>query len=287
MKVGIGLPSTIPGIRSDLILEWARRAEAGPFSSLGVIDRLVYPSHEALLSLAAVASITHRVRLVTSVIQAPLRNAGILAKQAATLDALSGGRLTLGLGVGQRRDDFQAAPAALQARGKRFEEQLALMKKIWSGQALGDGVGQVGPAPVRPGGPELLIGGRVPAALRRVGNWADGYVGAQTEPAGLRQFYDLVEESWRDAGRTGKPRYVGLFYFALTPDAPEQTAAYLTSYYGYMGPGVEHFIRLGLSSPEKVKDAMRDYDNIGMDEALLFPCVPDLDEVDRLADLVG
>ena len=178
MKIGIGLPSTIPDIRSDLILEWARKADAGPFSSLGVIDRLVYPSHEPLMSLAAVASITQRVRLVTSFIQAPMRNAGILAKQAATLDALSGGRLTLGLGVGQREDDFRAAPANLKGRGKRFEEQLAPMKKVWSGEALGDGVGQVGPTPGQRGGPELLIGGTVPAAIRRIGQWADGYLGA-------------------------------------------------------------------------------------------------------------
>ena len=287
MEIGIGLPSTIPGIRSDLILDWARKADAGPFSSVGVIDRLVYASHEAMVSLAAVAPITQRVRLVTSLIQAPMRNAGILAKQAATLDALSGGRLTLGLGVGQREDDFRAAPAALGGRGRRFEEQLALMKKIWSGAALEEGVGPVGPPPAQQGGPELLIGGRVPEAIRRVGRWADGYVGAQTEPAGLRQFYDVVEESWREAGRTGKPRYVGLFYFALTPDSADRTASYLRRYYGYMGPGVEHFVQLALWSPQRVKDAMRDYSAIGMDEALFFPCVPELEEVDRLADLVG
>ena len=287
MKIGIGLPSTIPGIRSDLILEWARKADAGPFSSLGVIDRLVYPSHEAMVSLAAVAPITRRVRLVTSLIQAPLRNAGVLAKQAATLDALSGGRLTLGLGVGRREDDFRAAPAVLEGRGKRFEEQLALMKKVWSGEALADGVGPVGPPPGQQGGPELLIGGRVPAAIRRVGRWADGYLGVQVEPATLRQLYDIVEESWSAAGREGKPRQVGLFYFALTPDGADRTASYLRRYYGFTGPGVKEFLEAALWSPQRVKDAIRNYSDIGMDEALLFPCVPELEEVDRLADLVG
>ena len=157
MKIGIGLPATIPGIQSDLILQWVRKADEGPLSSLAVIDRLVYPSHEPTVSLAAVAPITQRVRLVTSLIQAPMRNAGILAKQAATLDAISGGRLTLGLGVGQREDDFRAAPASLRNRG-RLEVQLALMKKVWSGQDLGEGVGAVGPPPGQAGGPEILIG---------------------------------------------------------------------------------------------------------------------------------
>ena len=287
MKIGIGLPATIPGVKSDLILEWARKADAGPFSSLGVIDRLVYPSHEALMTLAAVASITRRVRLVTSLIQAPLRDAGLLAKQAATLDALSGGRLTLGLGVGQREDDFKLVSAPRRGRGRRFEEQLALMKRIWSGEAVGEDVGPVGPPPRQQGGPELLIGGRAPEAIRRVGRWADGYLGAQKEPATLRQYYDIVEESWRDAGRSGKPRQVGLFYFALTPDGADRTAAYLRRYYGFMGPGAEEFVGFALSSPEKLKNTIKIYSDIGMEEALLFPCADELDEVDRLADLVG
>ncbi len=136
MKIGIGLPATTPGVQGKLILDWARQADAGPFSSLGLIDRIVYDNYEPLITLAAVGGATERIRLATTVLLAPLRNGALLAKQSASLDALSGGRLTLGLAVGGREDDYQIAEKSLKNRGKRFVEQLALMERIWSGQLL-------------------------------------------------------------------------------------------------------------------------------------------------------
>ena len=106
---------------------------------------------------------------MTTILIAPLTNAAVLAKQAATLDTISGGRLTLGVGIGGREDDYRAAFTPFKGRGKRFEEQLTLMKRIWSGEQVEDEVGPVGPAPSHSGGPELLIGASSPVALRRVG----------------------------------------------------------------------------------------------------------------------
>ena len=177
MKIGIGLPATIPSVSGERVLDWARKADAGPFSSLGIIDRLVYPNHEPLITLAAAAGATQRVRLMTTILLAPIRNTVVLAKQAATLDALSGGRFTLGLAVGGREDDYRAAGVPFKGRGKRFDAQLAQMKRIWSGEPGEEGVGPVGPPPTRAGGPELLIGASSPAAIRRVGRWADGLMG--------------------------------------------------------------------------------------------------------------
>lgn len=145
MKAGIGLPTTIAGTKPDLVLQWARAADTGPVSCVAVIDRVIYPSYEPLIALACGTAVTQRIGLMTSVLLAPLRNATLLAKHAASLDSLSDGRLTLGLAVGGRQDDFRAMSASFHDRRLRFEQQLALMKGIWSGQPLGDGVGQSGP----------------------------------------------------------------------------------------------------------------------------------------------
>ena len=175
MKIGIGLPASIPGVSGDSILDWARQADSGPFSSVGIIDRVVYPNWDPLITLAAVAAVAQRVRLMTTLLIAPVRDAALLAKQAASIDVLSGGRLTLGLGVGRREDDYQAVGEDFHRRGRRFGRQLALMKRVWTGEDATDGAGPIGPEPVQPGGPELLIGAFAPAAIKRAGRWADGY----------------------------------------------------------------------------------------------------------------
>lgn len=288
MKVGIGLPATIAGVEGAQILDWARRADAGPFSSLGIIDRLVYSNYEPLVTLAAVAAVTRRIRLMTTVLLAPLRNAGLLAKQAASLDALSGGRLTLGMGVGGRPDDFQAAPADFKTRGRRFEAQLAVMKKIWAGEPPAEGIGLIGPRPVQAGGPEILIGGRSPAAVRRVGRWGDGYIsGGSADMTAIRQIYAIAEESWREAGRSGKPRLVGGLYCALGTNVKDRAGAYIRDYYSRLGPAADAMANAVPTTPEAVKAALQTFSDNGFDELILWPAVPDGEQVERFADLIG
>ena len=287
MDIGMGLPATIPGTSGSLVLDWARRADSGPFSSLGIIDRLVYPNHEPLVTLAAAAAVTERVRLTTTILIAPVRQAGVLAKQAATIDALSGGRLSLGVGVGAREDDFQAAPASYHDRGRRVEEQLELMRRVWSGGPVSEEIGPIGPPPARPGGPELLIGAYSPTAMQRVGRYGDGFIsGGIPDPQQVRQMFDLVEESWRAEGREGRPRLVACFYYALGPNA-ERGGDYLRDYYSYFGPAADDMARSIPSSPEAVQGLIRGLADIGADEVICWPTVAELDQVDRLAELVS
>ena len=222
MKIGIGLPGNVPGTKGDFILEWARRADDGPFSSVGTIDRLVYDNYEPLVLLAAAAGVTSRVRLMTGVLLAPLRNPGVLAKQAASLDALSGGRLTLGVGVGRRPDDYEAAPSEYQQRGRQMNRTLATMRRIWSGDVVREGIGPMGPAPVQAGGPEVLIGAGTRQAVRRVGRYADGFIAAAGNPAAVEELYAVAVESWKEQGRSGEPRLAGVASYALGPNAADK-----------------------------------------------------------------
>lgn len=286
MQISIGLPATIPGVQRELLFDWAKKADNGPFTSLGIIGRLAYPNYEPLMSLAAAASITQRIRLMTAALIAPLYNAGVLAKQAATLDALSGGRLTLGLGIGNREDDYKAAPSSFNRRGKQFDQQLAIMKRIWSEQPLGDGVGVVGPPPVQQGGPELLIGGRASVALERAARWGDGYVNSESDPQKAREYYAIVEDLWRSLGKEGRPRFVGIAYYGLGEDARERVDSYIRSYYAYLVPQAEIIARAASSSPAMVRNTIRAFADIGMDELMFWPCIAHLDQVDRLAELV-
>lgn len=287
MKIGIGLPMWLKGTTPEELLEWARRAEAGPFSSLGTLDRVVYHNYEPLTMFAAVAAVTKRVRLTTTILLATTRNAGILAKQAATVDALSGGRLTLGLGLGAREDDLKAAPEPFRGRGRRFEEQLTTMTRIWSGEPLGDGVGPIGPQPARKGGPEILIGGYSPAAIRRVGRWGNGFIsGGRADADQLRKFYALAEESWKAAGRAGRPRIVSCVYFALGEDAHAAAEANQRQYYAYMGPRGDQLALGFLRTAEVVKETIQRFADLGADEAIFWPTVARFDQIDRLAQLV-
>ncbi|HLZ22873.1 MAG TPA: LLM class flavin-dependent oxidoreductase [Ktedonobacterales bacterium] len=286
MRVGIGLPSTIPGTSGSLILDWARHADAGPFSSLGVLDRLVYPNYDSLITLAAAAAVTSRVRLLTSVLLAPLRSPVLLAKQAASIDALSSGRLTLGLGVGSREDDYQAAGVDIHTRGKRFEEQLDILGRLWSGKPLSDTIGPVGPTPVQSGGPEILLGGSTPAALKRAARWGNGYISSggaqQAVPA-----FQIVQDAWREAARPGKPRFVSCGYFGLGENARERAGQYIRHYYSFAGPYVGAIVSTMPASPEEIATFIQSFIDAGADEVMLWPCIPELDQVERLAQIVG
>ncbi len=284
MKIGIGFPANIPGVEGHHLIEWAKKADAGPFSSLGLIDRLVYPNYEPLIAFAAAAGATQHIRLTTSVLLAPLRNAALLAKQAASLDALSGGRLTLGLGVGSREDDFQAAEVPFHRRGKIFDEQLATMQRIWSGERLSDDVGAIGPAPAQAGGPEILIGGRAPSAIQRLARWGNGFISGGGGPQAANEGFRAAEKVWNEAGRAGQPRLVGCTYIALGPDGLTRGGDYIRHYYGAWGDMIAKNLPGTL---EAVKGVIQAYADTGADELILWPTTPDLGQVDQLADMLG
>ena len=287
MEIGIGLPASIPGVKGDFILEWARRADAGPFSSLGIIDRIVYANYEPLIALAGVAGVTQRIRLITTVLVAPVRSPGLLAKQAASLDALSGGRLTLGLGVGGREDEFEVTETSARNRGRYFERQLETIARLWSGEPFSATAGRIGPPPVQSGGPEVLIGAYTEAAIKRVGHWNNGFISGSRDLQRVPRFFRLAEQAWQEAGRTGRPRLVGCSYYGLGPNATKGIAATIVDYYSYMGASAQQFASSIASTPAALTSLIKTFEDAGADEFVLWPCIPELDQMKRLEDLIS
>ncbi|MGY4955228.1 LLM class flavin-dependent oxidoreductase [Streptomyces nigrescens] len=282
MSVGLGLPIGDPA----QLLSWARRAEATPFTTVALLDRLVFGNPEPLITLATLAGATSRIRLQTEVLLAPLHRTALLAKQAATLDLLSGSRFTLGIGIGGRDDDYLASGIDLRTRGRRLDTQMATLRRLWSGEPLSADAGPIGPAPARPGGPEVLFGGFVPAALERVARWGDGFLGAALPPGHMDGLFRQVEDAWDRAGRTGRPRLVAQVNAALGPQPTlDRARAELRAYYAPHSY-TDHVVNGLLTSGDQIREAVAAFRAIGADEVMLYCWSPDPDQVERLAGAV-
>jgi alkanesulfonate monooxygenase SsuD/methylene tetrahydromethanopterin reductase-like flavin-dependent oxidoreductase (luciferase family) len=285
MDIGIGLPATIPGVDRMALLDWARRADERGFSTLGVIDRLVYPNYEPVLALTAAAAVTERIRLTTAILIAPYRvNTAHLAKQLLTLDAFSEGRLTVGIAVGGREDDFAAAGASFGDRGRRFDAQLAEIEEIFGGAEKGY-AGPIGPPPAQDGGPPLILGGSVDAAVRRTVKHGAGWIAGGAPPDAFREFAAKVRAAWSDAGKAGRPRLMALAYYALGDDAEAAAERYLRDYYGFLGEEIAGYIVQGAAKGEdQLAGTLDAFRQAECDELILFPCSTDVGQVDLLAD---
>jgi alkanesulfonate monooxygenase SsuD/methylene tetrahydromethanopterin reductase-like flavin-dependent oxidoreductase (luciferase family) len=285
MKISLGPTFQTPTDSWPLLRAMAERADAGPYHAFASLDRLAYNSYEPIATLAAVAAITTRVRLMTAVLVSPLRNAGVLAKQAATVDAISGGRLTLGLAVGSREDDSLVAPAGFHDRGRRFTEQLQEMRRIWAGDVQDGATYAVGPMPVQAGGPELILGGTADRALDRVGKYANGYVmgGRANDGEWVKGIMERVNKAWAANNRVGNPRFVATLPCAFGPMAEQQIEDAVAHYYGGRpGRGSEHQSPANPASAEAVRDMIAMHEELGTDEIVFRPATLDLAQVDQL-----
>lgn len=280
MYVGIGLPTTLPTAEGRLVIEWARRAEAGPFASLAVLDRLVYDSYEAFIALTAAAAVTKRIMLATTIVISPLRNTALLAKTAASLNTLAEGRLVLGLAVGARKDDYDIAGVDYHTRGKRLTEQLATLHMLWE-------QGQLSPSAMH-SSPHILVGGLSDSGFARMARYADGYVHGGGPPRAFARIADKARAAWSDAGRPNKPQMWAQGYFALGDDALiAKGQHYLRDYYAFTGPFAEKITEGLLTTPQAIAQFLRGYEEAGCDILVLFPTIPDIEQLDRLAEILN
>jgi alkanesulfonate monooxygenase SsuD/methylene tetrahydromethanopterin reductase-like flavin-dependent oxidoreductase (luciferase family) len=281
MRVGVGLPSTIPGCRGETLIAWARRAEAGLFASVAELDRVVYDAYDPFVALSAAAAVTSRIRLATNIAIAPIRNTALLARSAASLHALSGGRLTLGLAVGARQEDYEAVGAHYASRGRRFVAQMSDLRDVWEEQRIGPRLGALG-------APQLMIGGSSDATFARVARYADGYMHGGGPPRAFTRAADKARAAWLDLGRPGMPTLWGQGYFALgDAETVEAGARYMRDYYAFTGPFAEKIVEGLLTTPQAIAQFLRGYADAGCDEVALFPTTTGLDQLERLADVVA
>jgi alkanesulfonate monooxygenase SsuD/methylene tetrahydromethanopterin reductase-like flavin-dependent oxidoreductase (luciferase family) len=286
MRIGLGLPNTMLDVPGRLLVDWARRAEARGFSSLATIDRVAYPSYDSLTALTAAAAVTERIGLLTDILLEPLYNPVLLAKVTSCLDQISAGRLTLGLGVGGRPDDFRLAERPFGDRGRRFDADLELLHQAWAGQPVAGSQFPVGPPTTR-GRIPLLIGGQSKLAAPRAARWGAGFTigGAPPEMAGgaIQEF----KAAYGQAGGTGTPRIVALSYYSLGEEHAEVSLRNLRSYYGFLGDWAEGIATGVPRTPEAIRHTATAFEELGVDELIFDPTVPDLDQIDRLAEVVA
>jgi len=280
MDIGIALPNAVPGATGAQLTEWARRAEARGFSTLGTIDRVVYDNYEPLTALAAAAAVTERIGLSTTVLLAPLRvNAVELAKQALSVNALSSGRLTLGVGLGARDDDYEASGVELKGRGKRFDTMLDEIKQVWAGDEVGPALGR---------SPRLVVAGHADVSFARAARAGDGWIAAGSGPDQAREGAEKARAAWRDAGREGEPHIMALAYFSLGDRAGQDVRDNLMDYYAWLGEDIAGMIgESAAQDADAVTRYIAAYEELGCDELVFCPSSADPAQVDLLADAVG
>jgi alkanesulfonate monooxygenase SsuD/methylene tetrahydromethanopterin reductase-like flavin-dependent oxidoreductase (luciferase family) len=291
VKVGIALPTMVAGTTRDVLLEWMRRVDDGPFSVLACGERVTYPNLDMMSVLAAAATGTERVRLEATVSVLPMHSAVHVAKQAATVDVLSGGRFVLGVGIGGRDDDYRAYEAPTRAKHARLDEQVACIRRVWAGEPPFENGAPVGPAPVQAGGPPILAGVMGPKAMARAAVWSDGLAGFDLagDPASVAGTLRAFERAWSDAGRDGRPFLQTSFWFGLGADAPETVRDYAYRYLRIFGEDAARSMSslCDATSAGAIRDKLRAIADTGADEVILVATTADVRDVARAAEVVA
>jgi alkanesulfonate monooxygenase SsuD/methylene tetrahydromethanopterin reductase-like flavin-dependent oxidoreductase (luciferase family) len=282
MKISIGLPNQVRDVDAAILPGWAAQAEEAGFASLATVGRIAYPGVLDTIALAAAAATTTTIGLVSAIAVGPAYPAVLLAKEAANIDAISGGRLTLGLGLGFWPDDYVAVGSPRKDLGPRLEDDIRVYREVWGGAAV-DG----GAYPVIAGTRDIpvLLGGTAEATYDRVARLADGYIGGAVPAPMVSPSFDAVRAKWKDAGRAGSPRLAAIAYYAFGDI--DQGRANVWDYYKNAGDQMAGLLTDSVChGVDGVRATMTAFEEIGADELIFSPAVTDPAEIDRLAEAV-
>ena len=293
MDFGICLPymEHERGYGRDEILAWCRAVDAGPWSSLSCGERIGGHSLEMRTLLSAAAAVTSRVRIMPSLYVLPMHDAVWAAKEIATLDVLSGGRVTLTVGVGGRRDDYESVGASFAGQHQRMDEQIAAMRRIWSGAPAAPGLAGVGPRPLQPGGPPIVVGASGPKAIRRAAVWAQGIYAfsMRGDAREIGRTLDLAESAWKEVGRSERPRRIAGFWYSLADDAERRLRDYVHRYLAVFGDEPARAIAKTMTrhTPLAVREAIDRIAGLDVDEIILVPATAEMAELEQAAALIA
>ena len=290
MRIGWSLPTMIAGIDGPTVIEWCRRIEADGYSSIGFGERIAYQNLEIFSVLSAAAAVTERVRLMSTIVVLPMHSETWVAKQSATLDVLSGGRYTLGVGVGGRNEDYRALGSPFDHRFDRLDAQVARIRSLWSQEPPAPDLDPVGPRPVQADLP-ILSGAMGPKSIQRSARWADGIAGFEMDPSAdaLGRSAAAMTEAWDAAGRDRAPYRMTSFWCALGDDAESQLRTYAARYLSVFGPEFAEALAASCTAagPDAIRRAVDDARAAGFDEIQLVPTTTDIAELDRMAEVLA
>lgn len=277
MKVGLALPNMATGWTRQTFLDWCRVAEEGPFSSISCGERITFRNTEMITSLAAAAALTTRPRVMVNLAVTPWHETALLAKQMATIDVLSDGRLDVGVGVGARGQDFEAMHASMHHRHQRVDEQVAELRRLWNGGEPVPGAPSLGPPVVQEGGPPIYAGALGPKSLARAAKWADGITGfsLNADPAELTPAIEAARAAWSNAGREDHPRFASAcFTVCGVPDAADRLRQFTGEYMAIFGDEMADLMAglARLDSVQTLAEALRrTAAETDVDEVVLVP----------------
>lgn len=290
MDIGIALPTMCRGYTRASTIDWCRLADQGAFSSISCGERVTFHNPDMWTTMAAAAALTEKLRIFVNLSVLPAHPAALVAKQTATLDVLSGGRVTLGVGVGGREHDYRAMDSGFERRHARLDAGVAALRELWSGAPPFEGADPIGPPCVQTGGPPILAGALGPKSLARAAAWADGVIGFSVGglPAEIAWAADAARSTWDRAGRS-TPRLVsGCFYALGVPEPATVLRAFTAEYLAIFGrENVAAFASsMTTFDADAVNRAIDGAEAAGLDEFILVPAAPELSVLEATIELV-
>ena len=292
MNIGLCLPYMKAGLTRDDYLAWFRAVDEGPFHSISCGERVHGPTYDMRVVLAAAAAVTRRVEITPTLYVLPMHSAVRVAKEVATLDILSGGRVNrVALGYGGREKDYEAVGARFQGRYGRMDRQVETLRAVWRGEEIVEGGGEIGPDTSREGGPALLAGAMGPKSIERCAQWADGLYAwsGNGEREELQRSFDMADAAWERAGRDRAPYRMGGFWYTLAPDGQARLYDYVYEYLAIAGPEIATMMAESVhrSSADAVLEALDNAEAAGCEELFMVPATADLVEIEALAELLS